>query len=82
MNTICYDSRSFNFYQFFGDLIDATGFNPLDYQNYTVKEQAFGIAFAILLGNKLVDYHGEPTNLGTLVCCIEITLEKRNVLPK
>ncbi len=80
MNTIHYDSRNYTFCQFWGELVDQTGFNVLDYQSITIEEQSHLIASAILGSNQLIDYDGEPTDFATVARCVEIILEGNNVL--
>lgn len=79
METIFYDSRSYTFYQFWGDLVNQTGFNALDYQSITVEEQSRLIATAILESNVLVDYDGKTTDFDTVALCVENILES-NIL--
>lgn len=79
MNTITYDSRSYNPYQFWGNLIDGAGFSEFDYPDLTVTEQV-EIATRDILAQRLriVDFDGEEASPILIKHYVKMVLEKRN----
>lgn len=76
MNTVNYDSRNYDFYQFWGDLAENTGFYPPDFAHLTIDEQAQKVTDAITQENELLDFDGEPTDEQTVKRSVKLVLEK------
>lgn len=77
MNTVNYDSRNYDMYQFWGDMVDGTGFYQPDFSELTIDEQAQKVTDAIMQENELVDFDGEIADQQTVKRYVISVLEKR-----